>query len=409
MNCENRQSAELHQRNTQTTMKTVEEALQLVGKYIDPITQTEKLPLDQALGRVLSENIHSPINMPPFRQSAMDGYALRVGQGRSYELIGEIQAGSGKLFSLQPNQAVRIFTGAAVPDDADALVMQEKVEKVGEGITVLNEPKPQENIRPQGEQMLKGALALPEGTVLSPAAIGFLATLGIAEAAVYQMPSIAIVITGSELVEAGKALAHGQIYESNAIMLQQTLWAKGYTKTHIVRVPDDYEATVTGLQKVISNHDVVLVSGGISVGDYDFVGKALKALGVEEVFYKVRQKPGKPLFFGVKGEVSVFALPGNPASALSCSHAYVIPALQRLSRRGGFAWASSQKQIKTAYEAKGDWAQFLKARVTGSQVEILSGQSSAMLHTFATANGLVYLPLHQLLVQAGDWVEVLEL
>ena len=242
---------------------------------------------------------------------------------------------------------------------------------------------------------------------MTPAAIAFLASLGCTEVLVYTKPSIAIVATGNELAEPGHELAHGQIYESNAIMLAVTMVRLGYQNVSTYKVEDDYKSTVETLDKVISDHDVVLVSGGISVGDYDFVGKALHELGVTQLFYKVRQKPGKPFFFGSKENKIVFALPGNPAAALSCFYVYVHLALEKLSGNAQFSLTTTKAKAKAGYPTKGDRSQFLKAIYKEGQVEILDGQSSAMLHTFALANALVYVPETTNAIDAEDLVDVL--
>jgi molybdopterin molybdotransferase len=386
-------------------MIDVEKAKSIVRQlpYAPKIIQ---LPLKESLGYVLSTDVLSPICMPPFDQSAMDGYALKLGKTVEYKIIGEVQAGSAANPSMKRGDAVRIFTGAAVPTDADAVIMQEKTRVEGNRLLVEEQPKIFDNIRPLGEQIKKGAVALEKGTELSPAAVGFLAGIGVSEVAVFQKPSVAIVVTGDELVSAEKTLERGQIYESNGLMLANALQKTGFEQPTIVRVKDDYQATKNLLKTLLEKQDFVLVSGGISVGDYDFVGKALLELGVEQLFYKVRQKPGKPMFLGKTATSIVFALPGNPAAALSCYYQYVLTALKQAMGLPNYTLKKIYLPLEKAYLKKGDRAHFLKAKLTTTGVQILDGQSSAMLFSFAYADALIYIPQDQMQTETGALVEV---
>lgn len=376
----------------------------LVEKHSSRISQSSVVGIEEALGFVLSEDVVSTIDMPPFRQSAMDGYALNVGNSNSYRLVGEVKAGDNSNLLLNAGEAVRIFTGAPVPDTANTVVMQEKVSTNDRQISVEGEVKIDINIRPKGEQIKAGDVALEKGTIIKGADIGFLTSLGVTTVKVCRKPSIAIVVTGNELVRPGNSLAFGEIYESNGIMLKSVLSELGYKTVSTLSVEDDYESTKSILQEAIDNHDVVVVTGGVSVGDYDFVSKALNAIGVEEVFYKVKQKPGKPLFFGKKGEKSIFGLPGNPAAALSCFYIYVYPLLKRCQ---GASITSLQRilmPLKEAYTVKGTRAQFLKAKVSEMGVLVLDGQSSAMVRAFGEANALVFIPEHISQIDKGEKV-----
>ncbi len=390
-------------------MIKVEDALRLIFSNTT-FLEKYRISLSKGITYYLSEDVFSPIHMPPFRQSAMDGYALRLknGNSNSYQLIGEIKAGDSYHPKLEKGEAVRIFTGAPVPDSANAVVMQEKVFAEGNTITIDGSIKQGDNIRPLGEQIWKGEVALKKGTKLTSAAIGYLASLGISELDVFKKPRIAIVATGDELIKTGEDLAYGKIYESNALMLLSALNSIHYTDVSTYKVVDDYQRTYDLLNKVVGENDVVLVTGGISVGDYDYVGKALQDLAVEQVFYKIRQKPGKPLFFGRKGATSIFALPGNPAAALSCFYVYVYPALQMMSGGPSNSYVTETKaKSNSNYIKKGDRAQFLKAVLQKNKVTILEGQSSSMLHTFALANAFVYLSEEHGDITIGDMVNII--
>jgi len=382
------------------------EAAKLIVRELSSIPKVIQIPLKRALGYVLSADILSPIYMPPFDQSAMDGYALKLAETLEYKLVGEVQAGSAENPSMKIGDAVRIFTGAAVPTDANAVIMQEKTKIEGTLLIVEEMPKLTANIRPLGEQIKKGEIALKKGTELSPAAIGFLAGIGVSEVTVFQKPSVAVVVTGDELVSSGQVLERGQIYESNGIMLANALQKTGFDVPTIVRVKDDYAATKNLLKAQLEKQDFVLISGGISVGDYDFVGKALLELGVEQLFYKVRQKPGKPMFLGKTTTSIVFALPGNPAAALSCYYQYVLTALKKAMGLPKFSLKKVYLPLAKTYLKKGNRAHFLKAKLTHTGVEVLDGQSSAMLFSFAYADALIYIPQDQMHTEAGTLVEV---
>ncbi len=386
-------------------MITVEQAKERIAK-LNPTQRTIQLALKEAMNLVLAEDIFSPIQMPPFDQSAMDGYALKLGDSLRYTVIGEVAAGGANDPSMQAGDAVRIFTGAAVPTDADAVIMQEKTRQKGSELFIEEAPFQGQNIRPLGEQIKKGDLALPKGSLLTPAAVGFLAGLGVAEVRVFQKPKISIVITGSELVQAGKQLERGEIYESNGIMLEAVLRDNGFEAQRLVQLEDDYNTTINTLKKELNDNDFLIVSGGISVGDYDFVGKALIELGVKEIFYKVRQKPGKPMFLGTTETCSVFALPGNPAAALSCFYEYVLTALKQAMGLPNFALQKLFLPLSESYHKKGNRAHFLKAKISNASVQILQKQSSAMLFSFAQADALVYIPEDKMQTEAGDLVEV---
>ena len=390
-------------------MIPISKAISIVKKNGKPLLNKINKLVEKAGGYVLFEDVISPINMPPFRQSAMDGYALNLHDSLSYTLIGEIKAGDSHQPVLQKGEAVRIFTGAPVPDSANAVMMQEKVESNENTITIEHQVALEINIRPLGEQVKTGDVALKKGTKLTPAAIGYLISLGITEVSVFKKPNIAIVTTGNELIEAGQDLTYGKIYESNSKMLLSTLYSLKFYDVTLHKVEDNYDKTVSTLKSVTTENDLVIITGGISVGDYDFVGKALKQLQVEELFYKVKQKPGKPLFFGKKGDTQIFALPGNPAAALSCFYVYVYIALQKMMNRKDLELARIEGKSISEFEKKGDRPQFLKAIYNEGEVEILEGQNSSMLQTFALSNVLVYAPEALTKIAIGDTIEVIQL
>ncbi len=388
-------------------MISISDAINAVKNNINPLFKETVKPLERCGSYYLSKDVASPINMPPFRQSAMDGYALSLHNDVSYTLIDEVKAGDDHQPILKPGEAIRIFTGAPVPDTANAVMMQEKVVVNGSKITIEGHISEGHNIRPMGEQVKTGELALKKGTKLTPAAIGYLTSLGITEAHIYKKPSIALITTGNELVEAGEPLPHGKIYESNSKMLLNALYNLKFYDVTIHKIEDDYTQTKNKLETVIKNNDLVIATGGISVGDYDFVGKALKELQVKEVFYKVKQKPGKPLFFGKKEDTAIFALPGNPAAALSCFYAYVYIALQKMMDHDTVELPRIKAKSISKFEKRGDRPQFLKAIYNKGEVEILEGQNSSMLQTFALSNALVFVPGDVSKIEKDNLIEVI--
>lgn len=388
-------------------MISVDEALHMVENNIKPTLNSEIKKVLEAIGYVLSKDIISPINMPPFRQSAVDGYAINIHDELNYSIIGEVKAGDSHQPTLKKGEALKIFTGAPVPESANAVIMQEKVRFKNNTLQIEYQARLNENIRPLGEQILANETALKKGTTLTPAAIAYISSLGITEVSVFKKPKIGIVVTGNELVAPGTTLNYGQIYESNAIMLKSALNNLGYNYVTHYHVNDDYNNTVSILNKAISNSDIVLVSGGISVGDYDFVGKALNELGVKQLFYKVKQKPGKPLFFGKKENKIIFALPGNPAAALSCFYIYVLPTIKVMSGNKWNSLPKTKAKSQSNYNKKGDRAQFLKAIYNNGNVEVLDGQNSSMVHTFSLANAFVYIDEAHNTIQKNDIVDVI--
>ena len=390
---------------TKNAMISVSQALKIVEEQIKGTDKIIKLPLDSALNYVLAKDVLSPIAMPPFNQSAMDGYAVNAHQEETYTLVGEVQAGSSEHPVLQSGESVRIFTGAPVPDTANAVIMQEKVETVDRNSIQLHDaPTQHKNIRLKGEQIQEGEVALEKGTKINAAIIGFLTGLGVTTVHVYSKPKISVIVTGNELVKPGNTLKRGEIYESNAVMLQMALIENGFTDVRVFQVEDNYQSTLNTIQNAVDISDVVLLTGGISVGDYDFVGKALQELGAVQHFYKVKQKPGKPLYFGSINDTRIFALPGNPAAALTSFYIYVLNSLCQFSHLPKKV-TSSQAKLSKTYTKKGGRAQFLKAYVNEDGIaDVLTGQSSAMLRAFAQANTFVYIPEDVEFVNTNDYV-----
>lgn len=387
-------------------MIQVAEALNIIAENSSKMP-IAKIKVSKSLGYVLAEAIYSPINMPPFRQSAMDGYAFTHGELTQFEVVKIAQAGDFLDDEIKKNQAVRIFTGAFVPDDTDTVVMQEHTSVNDNLLQIEKMPEACANVRAKGEQIKKGELVFDVNTVITPAAIGFLACLGITKIKVYEKPKVAILVTGNELVAAGNKLPKGKIYESNSLMLEAALKTIGINKPTVFKVKDSLKKTTKAVESCLANFDVVLISGGISVGDYDYVKEALLKNGVTELFYKINQKPGKPLFFGRKENKIVFALPGNPASSLTCFYVYAFPALKKLMGFEEIHLPEMKRKINTDFKNTSGKTLFLKALYEDEKVTVLESQSSAMLNTFSIANAFIVVPHDVTAIKANEEVVVL--
>ncbi|MFT0715475.1 molybdopterin molybdotransferase MoeA [Flagellimonas lutimaris] len=383
-------------------MVTIEEALRIIGDQKINL-KSESKPLEGALGYALSTSTVSPFDVPEFDNSAMDGYAL-CGLYKEYQLVGEVAAGDAKDIMLQDGEAVRIFTGAKVPKNSTAVMMQEKT-SVKDSTLFLDEmPKVGQNIRKKGGQLTEGQAVFEQGHILNPPSLALMGSLGLSQLEVFSKPQVNIITTGNELVKPGEPKTEGQIYESNSYAISGALRQFGFQQHQKTQIRDDFEATKAGIKTALESCDVLIISGGISVGDYDFVKQSLEENGVNELFYKVFQKPGKPLYFGRKDNQFVFALPGNPASSLTCFYVYVLPLLQKLCGYGSYGLATYQFPIKHAYENRFGRPSFLKAAVVDGKVEVLDGQGSSMIQSMAKGNALAFVDDGEVLNE-GDLVK----
>jgi molybdopterin molybdotransferase len=365
-----------------------------------------QLPLQKALGYWTASPIHAPMQVPSFDNSGMDGYAFSWEDGGdSRQLAQVVQAGTFPDFTLQPGTAVRIFTGAPVPKGADTIVQQEWVRVEGDRLFFELEKLTQGmNLRRAGSQCEQGQLILPEGTRITPGTLGLLASLGVEEVSVFAAPQVSIILTGDEVVEVGQALQPGQIYNANGPALLGYLSQLGISEVKIYKVKDDPNEVIRVIGEALASSDVLLLTGGISVGDFDFVKEGLAENGVETLFYKVKQKPGKPLLAGVKGSKLVFALPGNPASVLTCFMQYVKPSLGKWMGNPA-AWEQAKSYpLATNWEKQVKLTVFLKARLVAGEVEVMPGQESFNLLSFGSADGLIEIGEDQQFLKEGTLV-----
>ncbi len=387
-------------------MISVDEAKKVVKNNVEVLSSV-KINLKDAVGSVLAEDVYSKIDFPSFNQSNVDGYAIAFKDANDrLNIYGESAAGNNKNFELQPKHAMRIFTGAPVPVNADTVVMQEKVVIENNLLSIHDKNLRQGlNFRTKGTDMKQGALALHKDELLSAGAVGFLTALGVTEVSVYKRPNISIIITGNELQQPGRDLNYGQIYDSNSIMLKSALQQLHFNNTEVYYAADDLEHLTSTLNEALNKSDVVLLCGGISVGDYDFVMKATQNCGVQKLFYKVKQRPGKPLYFGKKDNNLVFGLPGNPSSVLTCFYEYVAEALCIITKRKNFV------TIKLA-ALQNDFTKilgltfFLKGLLNNDKVIALDAQESYRLSSYSKANCLIKLDEERTQYKAGEFVEV---
>lgn len=392
-------------------MIPVTEAINII-KENTPLLSPVSFPLAEASGLVLAEDVVAGIDTPPFNQSAMDGYAFRLSDLRKMKQLtvaASIAAGELTMPVVPIGQAVRIFTGAPVPNGLDTVVIQEKIVRNDDTITILDdELKEFSNIRLRGSEIRAGEIAMPAGSVLTPGAVGFLASIGRAAVMAYPRPMVRVIVTGNELAKTGEPLQPGQVYESNSILLLAALKQLRVVSVSIDRVADDPHQTRAIISHALNNSNLVLVTGGVSAGDYDFVVGAVESVGVRRLFHKVKQRPGKPLYAGIKEEKMLFGLPGNPASVLTCFYQYVIPAIESMTGRTDLL-QKRNLPLATSIHKKIQLTQFLKAICTANEVTPLPAQESYRLSSFALANCLIILPEEKMEFAKGDLVETLVL
>jgi len=387
-------------------MISVQEAKQIILQAALQ-KKTVILPLSKAFGLVTSQEIIATTDIPNFAQSSMDGYAFKFeDKNASIKVIGEMAAGTSVKLNISNGEATRIFTGAPLPENADTVVMQEKIRFENSLLVIEDENlKLGLNVRSKGAEVKKGETAMASDTYLSAAAIGFLAGIGCVEVSVYEPPKVAIILTGNELQQPGNPLEFGQVYEANSFQLKAVLNNIGIKNIEVLTAEDDPVELQKVLQKALDSNDIVLLNGGVSVGDYDFVTQVAKSCGVQEKFHKIKQKPGKPLFFGTKDNKLIFGLPGNPSSSLTCFYEYVLPALEKC-----MGLNSSLVEIKATathdYLKPAGLTHFLKAFYADGKVTPLHAQESFRLHSFAQANCFLVLEEESTGCLAGENVVV---
>jgi molybdopterin molybdotransferase len=389
-------------------MISVNEAKKIIQEQVSPLDPVQ-LPLLQAAGLTLAADVFSMIDSPPFNQSSMDGYAFCFDgwkNNAALEIEGEIAAGSNTTKTYSSEKAVRIFTGAPVPQGTDTVVMQEKV-TLTKGVLTIEDQNIHlgVNVRLKGTDSKVGELALKAGNKLTPGAIGFLTGIGITSVSVFPKPAVSIIVTGNELQAAGKPLQHGQVYESNSATIRAALQQLNINEVKVFWAEDNLSVLQKILEEATSVSDVIVLMGGISVGDYDYVLQAAENCGITKLFHRIKQKPGKPLYFGKKENKLVFGLPGNPSSVLTCYYEYLFPALQQLSNQLAGLKELEVPLLKSIDKSAG-LTQFLKGYFDGEKVMPLGAQESYRLSTFANANCLIVLDENTNHCEVGENVNI---
>jgi molybdopterin molybdotransferase len=374
---------------------SMEEAQRLILERVRPL-ETEPVALDSAAGRVPAESVKSRVDLPPFDSSAMDGFAVRSGDTPGRLPVRErIPAGKPAGRPLEPGEAMGIATGGAVPEGADSVIQLESVVDHGNEIEITGAVPARANVRPRGGDLRLGDVVVEPGRLLGPAQIGALAAAGVSEVSCSRRPRAAVLATGTELRRPGETLEPGQIYEANTGLLAAQLRSAGAEVEVIAAVEDDEAAHRAALEAGLRG-DVLVTSGGVSVGPHDLVRSVGAGLGVEEVLWGVAVKPGKPLWFGVRDRTLVFGLPGNPVSALVGFEIFVRPALLALQGVTEPLPRFDPGRLAHAVRPNPARTELMRARsaVTGSWVEldVLSGQDSHMIARAAGADVLVLVP-----------------
>ena len=413
-------------------MISVEQALEKILSYIDVLEEEQK-PILDSMGQVLAEDIYSAIDIPPLDNSAMDGYAVRAedtrGAGRQsprfLRVIDTVMAGSISEHSVEPGTAIRIMTGAPIPEGADSVVRFEDTDEAQRGgasgeIGILCKVKTGLDIRRAGEDIARGSVVLRRGVVIRPSEVGVLASLGRSKVKVIRCPIVAILATGSELVDINQPLPAGKIYDSNTYSVAALIQRYGGIPK-ILGVALDSEDSLVAKLRQGRDADMLITTGGVSIGDYDVVKDVLAKEG-EVVFWKVRMKPGRPLAFGrikgaskagVAGDIIHLGLPGNPVSVMITFEIFARPAILKMMGKKNLAKPTVEAVIEEPIKNKSGYCIFARAVVEkrdGQYFARLTGpQGSGILTSMTSANGLVVVPEDKLEVKKGDIVQVMML
>ena len=394
----------------------VDEARKIILEKIK-VQGTEKVSISEALGRILSEDIIARRNNPPMDNSAMDGYALQAKDIElatsenpiKLEIIEDLAAGYSPKMTIQSGQAVRIMTGAPIPEGADAVIMQEDTERNENSVQVKDKAEIRENIRDAGEDVREGETVIKKGAKLLPAHIGMMAVVGRSSVLVGRRPSVAILSTGDEIKDLDDSLSGPCIYNSNGYMLAAQVKSAGGIPSYLGIARDNEEDLMEKFNWALQC-DMVVSSGGVSVGDYDLVKASLKKMGQEMLFWKVAMKPGKPLAFGRIDNVPIFGLPGNPVSSFVSFEQFVRPSIRKMMGASQLSHLLVQAKLTHTVHKKAGRQHFLSAYVKWENgtctVSPTQEQGSGILKSTVNANGLLIFPLELTEMTKGTEVTV---
>jgi molybdopterin molybdotransferase len=387
-------------------MIRIEEAYKLVTGAVEPMG-TEKIDIKGSLHRVLAEDVISDVDMPPFNKSAMDGYACKEKDlDKPLEIIESIPAGKAPEKRVENWQCSEIMTGAPVPEGADCVIKVEDTLINAEGMVVFRGKTGSLNIAYKAEDVAKGELLIPKGTFLEPQHIAILASTGYASPLLARKPRVAIISTGDEIVEPDQQPGLSKIRNSNAYQLMAQLTKCGVIPEYMGIARDEKEATYELISRAMKNHDVTILSGGISMGQYDFIPEVFEELGVEVLFKTIAIQPGKPTLFGKLGNKRIFGLPGNPVSAFNTFELLVRPYL-RMSMGGESGWKVLQLPMgKTYSRKKSERDSFIPVKIEDGRVFPKDYHGSAHIQALIDADGFIMIPIGSTELKEGDTVDV---
>ncbi len=372
-----------------------EEAIKVVDKHIMPINRTEIIDIDEAVGRVLAEDIVASLNTPPFNRAAMDGYAVKAEDTsgssqktpKTLKLIGEFHAGDTPTISVGKGQCIQIATGAMMPEGADAVVMVEDTDSSNEKVIIYKEAKPFSNVGEKGSDIKAGETILCSSTYLDAGKIGVLASQGIEKVTVYEKPRVAILPSGEEVVELGKELKQGQLYDINSHTIQSVVKENGGIPVRLGIIGDNIEEIHTKITEAIDRSDFVVFSGGSSVGERDLITEVVQERGVV-LFHGVKIKPGKPTLFSIVDDKPIFGMPGYPTSSLVNSYLFLQPALRKMARLPQKRVEKVEARLSKSASGTRGRTQFLTVKLEGDEAVAVFTESGAIT-SIARADGYI--------------------
>lgn len=387
------------------------EAKALVDANIRPIERTETVPLNSLVHRVLSQEVRSSIDVPPYNRSAMDGYAVKAedtfsaGKFQPVELdcVGVVNAGEVPEGEVKKGTCIQIATGAMIPDGADSVVMVENTERSGKKVQIYKSVPPGANVSKRGEDIKNDSVVLRAGEVLAPSKVGVLAALGFKEAKVYSMPRVSVIPTGNEVAEVGKELREGQVYDINSHTLSSILQENGCVPV-LHRIVEDTAEALTSAFREASGSDMIVLSGGSSAGERDVLEGVVSKLG-KVIFHGVQIKPGKPTIFGVIGKVPVFGMPGYPTACLTNGYVFLLPAARKMARLPPKRDVIQIAPMAKKYAADLGRHQFLTVKIKDGEAHVVFKESGTIT-SIANADGWIEIPPNVDIVEKGTMVEV---
>ncbi len=388
-------------------MITVNEALDAIFDLVTPCG-TEEVPLAEAAGRTLAAPVTATRLQPPFAASAMDGYALNGVEAdpeAMFRVIGESAAGHGYGGPVGPGECVRIFTGAPMPAGADRVIIQEDVSRTGDLITLARQLDKGPHVRAAGADFAPGD-TIPAPRVLSPADLALAAAMNVPSLTLTRKPVVALLATGDELVMPGEEPGPDQIIASNSFGLKALIDANGGHARMLPIARDNANSLRTAFD-LAADADLIVTIGGASVGDHDLVGDVAAEMGMEQSFYKVLMRPGKPLMAGRMGDAVMIGLPGNPVSSMVCGHVFLVPALRAMLGLGAAAAPRKTAILSAPVKANGPREHYMRARVEGDEIIIFDSQDSALLSVLSQANALAVRPPSDPARNVGEQIQYL--